>query len=201
MESVGEKLRQRRQVRGVTLEAVSRTTKLSRAVLTALEEDRFDDLAAPVYVRGFIRVYAEFLELDAAQLVLDHDATVARKKAMEAEMELADSRTALPEYLRSGQTKPLSLSPATALLLFATAAIALAFVWSVSRRAKPVPIAARPLLHAPEPATATGPAAPVPTTRLGRSLPPLPGRATDGPAFGSRDSSGAEAAGRPLPRR
>ena len=41
MHTVGSQLRQRREAKGLSQDAVSRASKLSRTALIALEEDRF----------------------------------------------------------------------------------------------------------------------------------------------------------------
>lgn len=67
--SVGAWLRQRREARHLTLEAASEATKITKTYLTALEEDRFQDLPAPAYLQGFIRTYAAYLELPVEELL------------------------------------------------------------------------------------------------------------------------------------
>lgn len=62
----GPRLRRARLMRGVEIEDVAAATKITPAYLRFLEEERFDDLPALVYVRGFVAAYARFLGLDAA---------------------------------------------------------------------------------------------------------------------------------------
>jgi flagellar biosynthesis protein FlhG len=64
----GARLRRARLMRGVEVEDVATATKISPAYLRFLEEERFDDLPAVVYVRGFVAAYARYLGLDAAQV-------------------------------------------------------------------------------------------------------------------------------------
>jgi flagellar biosynthesis protein FlhG len=61
----GARLRRARLLRGVEVEDVASATKINPAYLRFLEADRFDDLPAIVYVRGFVAAYARFLGLDA----------------------------------------------------------------------------------------------------------------------------------------
>lgn len=177
MQTVGQKLQQRRLARGLGLDAVTRATRLTRAVLAALEEDRFDDLPAPVYVRGFLKLYAQYLELEVDACLEGYESQIAARKALA--QELADqART--PDYLRDSDNKPRAMSPASVLLLTATAAIAVLFMWSVSRKTKPVLTKAETTVSAP--ATATGPTPPPlpPAARRESGLPPLPGRSGNG---------------------
>ena len=69
MSPLGETLQKARQARGVTLEEVSQETRISRRYLEALENENFGLLPAPVYARGFLRIYARFLGLEPAELM------------------------------------------------------------------------------------------------------------------------------------
>jgi cytoskeleton protein RodZ len=54
---LGALLRECRETKGLSLEDLSRDTRIASRLLLALEEDRFKDLPAPIFVRGFIRSY------------------------------------------------------------------------------------------------------------------------------------------------
>jgi cytoskeletal protein RodZ len=54
---LGALLRDCREARGLSLDDLSRATRIAARHLLALEEDRLRDLPAPVFVRGFIRSY------------------------------------------------------------------------------------------------------------------------------------------------
>ncbi|PYV10551.1 MAG: hypothetical protein DMG07_20945 [Acidobacteria bacterium] len=57
MSSVGSCLREMRVNRGVSLEEVARSTRVTSHYLAALESDDFSALPPPVFTRGFIRAY------------------------------------------------------------------------------------------------------------------------------------------------
>ncbi len=59
----GARLRRLRMSHGIELEEIQRVTKVNPAYLQFLEEERFDDLPAAVYVRGFVMGYAGCLGL------------------------------------------------------------------------------------------------------------------------------------------
>ncbi|KAA0234912.1 helix-turn-helix domain-containing protein [bacterium] len=69
MAGIGETLRNARNSRGLTIEQAAQDTRISPRFLEALEEEQFDALPAPVYVRGFLRSYANYLRLDATPLL------------------------------------------------------------------------------------------------------------------------------------
>lgn len=68
------RLREARLAAGLELADVQEGTKISRRYLEALEAGAFKHCPAEVYTRGFIRIYAGFLGLDAAQVVAEYDA-------------------------------------------------------------------------------------------------------------------------------
>lgn len=65
----GALLRRSRLQRGLGLDEVSRVTRIKSSYLIALEEERFRDLPAPVYVRGFVTAYARCVGLDPGSVV------------------------------------------------------------------------------------------------------------------------------------
>jgi flagellar biosynthesis protein FlhG len=65
----GELLRKVRESHGVDLAEISARTKITVAHLSALEDERFDQLPAEVYVRGFVQQFARQLKLDPSQVV------------------------------------------------------------------------------------------------------------------------------------
>src|SRR5512140_2524593 len=67
--TVGEKLRDAREVRGLDLYRVERDTKIRHKFLVALEAGDYADLPGDVYARGFLRNYATYLGLDPDEIV------------------------------------------------------------------------------------------------------------------------------------
>ncbi|MBC7233186.1 MAG: helix-turn-helix domain-containing protein [Chloroflexi bacterium] len=64
MGELGEMLRKAREAKGLSLEQVEEATKIVRSYLQALEDEEFERLPAPVYVKGFLKNYASYLGLD-----------------------------------------------------------------------------------------------------------------------------------------
>jgi curved DNA-binding protein CbpA len=62
----GSRLRRARMRRGLELDEVASVTKVSPAYLRFLEEERFADLPARVYVRGFVMAFADCVGLEPA---------------------------------------------------------------------------------------------------------------------------------------
>jgi cytoskeleton protein RodZ len=64
MGQFGEELRRERESRGIALEAITDTTKISSRHLNALEREQFDRLPGGVFNRGIVRGYARVVGLD-----------------------------------------------------------------------------------------------------------------------------------------
>lgn len=61
---IGPILRAARLKRGQSLEAVAQQTRISKRFLEALEENRFEQFPAVVYLRGFLKSYCEHLDVN-----------------------------------------------------------------------------------------------------------------------------------------
>jgi cytoskeletal protein RodZ len=68
----GEKLRKQRELRGIELDAISNTTKISTRMLRALEDERFDQLPGGVFNKGFVRAYARQVGLNEEETIADY---------------------------------------------------------------------------------------------------------------------------------
>jgi cytoskeletal protein RodZ len=53
----------------VEIDQIAAVTKISPTYLRFLEEERFEDLPAPVYVRGFVGAYARCIGLEPERVV------------------------------------------------------------------------------------------------------------------------------------
>lgn len=67
--SVGARLRDARERQGLPLEAVAHSLRISLKTLQALEQGDIQRLPADVYIRGFLRQYADVLGLDPVPLL------------------------------------------------------------------------------------------------------------------------------------
>ncbi len=66
---VGQLLRSARLEQGISVQDVARQLRFSAKQVTALEEDKYDQLAGGTFLRGFVRNYAKLLQLDEAPLL------------------------------------------------------------------------------------------------------------------------------------
>ncbi len=67
--SIGRQLKAAREAKQMTISEVAFHLKTKTSVVEALEKEEFHQLAAPIYVRGFLRKYAELVGLSPNELV------------------------------------------------------------------------------------------------------------------------------------
>lgn len=68
MQTVGQKLKTARETKQLSLEKVFEATRIRVVYLQALEADDLSSLPSPVQARGYLRNYAEYLELNIDEL-------------------------------------------------------------------------------------------------------------------------------------
>jgi cytoskeleton protein RodZ len=67
--TLGEQLKNFRSEGRVTLFEVSRETKIPVKYIEMIEEGKYEKLPPDVYVKGFLRAYAEFLGIDSKKII------------------------------------------------------------------------------------------------------------------------------------
>lgn len=65
----GQDLKRIRTTLGVPLVRIFLQTRITIATLEAIEDDRFDRLPPAVYLKGFLKLYAQYLQIDANTVV------------------------------------------------------------------------------------------------------------------------------------
>jgi cytoskeletal protein RodZ len=124
----GEELKRHRLLREVSLESIASATKISVRHLQALERGDVQRLPAPVFTRGFIRAYADFLGLEPEELVNAYLSEVGGSGRAQS----------------IGAEPRLSRAPSKGLVVLAVVAVAVAAliaagIWRHAHRSRPVP--------------------------------------------------------------
>jgi len=70
--ALGRILREARESKGMTIAQAAEATRILYPVIEGLETEDFRKIAAPIYGRGFIKIYAEVLGLDPNPLLNDY---------------------------------------------------------------------------------------------------------------------------------
>jgi cytoskeleton protein RodZ len=111
----GDRLRREREMRGITLDEITESTKISRRHLEALESEHFEQLPGGVFNKGFVRAYARFLGIDEDQAVADYSA---------ASNEQPEPENKFPLEIHEEPNRELNPRRSKVPLVFALAALA-----------------------------------------------------------------------------
>ena len=87
MKTIGQELKKAREEKELSLKEVADKTKIQSRYLEALENGDWERLPEEVYLRGFIKTYAQHLGLDAPALVEAYNKARAREKGDGEEIE------------------------------------------------------------------------------------------------------------------
>jgi len=101
--ALGEELRDARLQRKLTASQVAAATRMKVQIVEALEAEDFSKIAAPIYGKGFIRLYADYVGLDPQPLLDEYlikiGAPIARSEAAaraEEDVAAAQAEAAAP---------------------------------------------------------------------------------------------------------
>jgi transcriptional regulator with XRE-family HTH domain len=72
MQTIGERLEEARKRKGISIREAAEATKVRGDYLHKYESNQFDIKLPEIYVRGFLRIYANFLKLPADKIVADY---------------------------------------------------------------------------------------------------------------------------------
>lgn len=87
MESVGQYLRKQREAKRMSIEEVSRATRVPVSSVERIEADQFDELPGEVFVRGFLKSYAQAVGLAPDEVLARY--TASRRVAWVTPLPLA----------------------------------------------------------------------------------------------------------------
>lgn len=73
MEKLGEYLKREREAKNISLEEISKKTRISIKILIALESDDKSKLPGDTFNKGFLRAYAKYVGLDVSDVLRMYD--------------------------------------------------------------------------------------------------------------------------------
>jgi len=89
--AIGEKLKKAREEKGLTLKDVQEKIKIRTRYLEAIEEEKFEVIPGQAYAKAFIKGYANYLGLDAEELINEFEQKIEEERlkneASETEVE------------------------------------------------------------------------------------------------------------------
>jgi cytoskeletal protein RodZ len=96
MSSLGEKLKQAREARGVSISEIAEQTRISSHYLEAIESDDYRTLPGGIFNKGFVKSYAKYVGVDEQEALQDYAKLVSEQTANQPEPEMRSHR---PEVL------------------------------------------------------------------------------------------------------
>jgi len=84
-ESFGKYLKRERESKRISLREVAKNTRVREHLLKAIEEDRYEVLPPPTYIKGFLLAYAKYLELDPHDVMLRYESALKGEPATRPE--------------------------------------------------------------------------------------------------------------------
>lgn len=93
MASLGQELKRERELRGISLEEISESTKINLKFLQAMEEDKLEVMPSKFFIKALLRTYAKFLGLEEHSVLNKyHEASILQEQAQPTEEQLRTSR-------------------------------------------------------------------------------------------------------------
>jgi cytoskeleton protein RodZ len=81
--TLGEKLRQAREERGITLSEVAEQTRISSLYLESIDNDDYRTLPGGIFNRGFVKSYAKYVGLDEQEALAEYSQILAQSESAE----------------------------------------------------------------------------------------------------------------------
>ncbi|MFH1238544.1 MAG: RodZ domain-containing protein [bacterium] len=112
---IGITLREKRKEKKIPLKKISEATKIRVKYLEALEEENYEIFPAEVYLKGFLRSYANYLELNGNELVQVYEQEHPQQN-IKPELNLRTTKVTVP-------LRPKKRNRKTALVFISTLAV------------------------------------------------------------------------------
>ena len=141
VESVGKKLGQARQRRGLTLEEVAHVTKLRPDKIVALENDDYSSFPSNAYAKGFLQIYARYLHVDVSEFLSSLDSTNSISVDDYQYLSNAPAPKPVEPERRDERRRPPSVAPLVFFIFVVL--IGLGVMWLFSNYQRTLPLSAR----------------------------------------------------------
>lgn len=103
--TLGEKLRQAREARGISVTEVAEQTRISRLYLEAIENDDYRPLPGGIFNKGFVKSYARHVGIDEAEALQDYTRIIAEQEGVQGD----EPKTYRPEVLTDDNSSSSTL--------------------------------------------------------------------------------------------
>lgn len=104
--TLGEKLQQAREARGITISEVAEQTRISSLYLEAIENNDYRTLPGGIFNKGFVKSYARYVGVDEQEALQDYSQLLTEQQGENAE----DMKVYRPEVLTDASTRSSSIT-------------------------------------------------------------------------------------------
>lgn len=101
MQTIGERLEEARKRKGISIREAAENTKIRGDYLQKFEANTFEIDLPALYIRGFLRSYSRYLDLDPVRIVNDFNILLADGKPVRRETREVYGRVDFAEAARS----------------------------------------------------------------------------------------------------
>jgi cytoskeleton protein RodZ len=102
----GERLQAARIQMGLSLADVAKRMHLSASIVEAIEDNHFEEITAPIFVKGYLRAYARIVSLDEDDMIDQYidfysgeDPPISSISNVASELSVADARVKWTTYM------------------------------------------------------------------------------------------------------
>ncbi len=104
--TLGEKLQQAREARGITISEVAEQTRISSLYLEAIENNDYRTLPGGIFNKGFVKSYARYVGLDEQEALQDYSRILVEQQGAESD----ELKVYKPEVLTDAYTRSSSVT-------------------------------------------------------------------------------------------
>lgn len=138
MDTLGTYLRHERELRQISLEEISQTTRIPLRTLQQLEDDDLERMPGEVFVRGFLKSYARSVGLDIEDVLERH---ARRDDERPAENDAPVAPISSVQHAEGGRRFGIAIALVILLILFT---LALSIVMRPRHRDTPIELSSAP---------------------------------------------------------
>ncbi len=113
-QTLGEKLRQAREARDISISEVAEQTRISPLYIESIENDDYRTLPGGIFNKGFVKSFAKYVGVDEQEALQDYSRLVVEQQGSLAE----DPKTYRPEVLTDDRSSsPIILTAIGAIII------------------------------------------------------------------------------------
>lgn len=96
VKSIGEHLKKEREAKGISLQEIANSTNISPRFLEAIEREEFEVLPGEIFVKGFMKNYAAYIGLDAAEISKEYQKRFEAPESQQASENIVKQESITP---------------------------------------------------------------------------------------------------------